>query len=61
MRYSLYLKLRMYSIKVPVSRSIKLTRRSVTQGDDGYNNSNPREYLIVEADYNSSLGLLVDM
>jgi hypothetical protein len=48
----------MYSISVPVSRSIRLTQRSVTTDDD---KSNPRQYLIAEADYDPSLGLLVDI
>jgi CRISPR-associated endonuclease/helicase Cas3 len=58
-RYMLYLKLRMYSINVPVIKSIKLAHRSVNVGDD--DNNNPKEYLIAEADYDSTLGLLVDM
>jgi CRISPR-associated endonuclease/helicase Cas3 len=57
-RHSLYLQLRMYSISVPISRSIKLTQRSVTTDDD---RSNPRQYLIAQADYDPSLGLLVDI
>jgi CRISPR-associated endonuclease/helicase Cas3 len=61
-RYNLYLKLRMYSINVPVSKSIKLKHRSVALGDNGNgSNSNSREYLIAEADYDSTLGLLIDM
>lgn len=52
----------MYSINVPVSRSIKLTHRSVTVGDDSDDDgSNPRDYLIAEADYESTLGLLVEI
>jgi hypothetical protein len=54
----------MYSISVLLSRSIILTQRSVTADDDDDNGddnkSNPREYLIVEADYDPVLGLLVD-
>lgn len=56
----LYLQLRMYSINVPVIKSIRLTHRSVNVGDDDSKN-NPKEYLIAEADYDSTLGLLVDM
>jgi hypothetical protein len=55
----LYLELRMYSINVPVIKSIRLTHRSVDVGNDDDNNA--REYLIAEADYDSTLGLLVDM
>jgi hypothetical protein len=55
-RYSLYLKLRMYSINVPVSRSIKLTHKSVAVSKDDDYSSNPRKYLIAEADYDSTLG-----
>ena len=52
----------MYSINVPVSRSIKLTHRSVAAGDDSDGNgSNPRDYLIAEAYYDSILGLLVEI
>jgi hypothetical protein len=50
----------MYSINVPVIKSIRLTHRSVNVGDDDSKN-NPKEYLIAEADYDSTLGLLVDM
>jgi hypothetical protein len=50
----------MYSINVSVSRSIKLTHRSVSVGKDDDYSSNPREYIIAEADYDSTLGLLVD-
>jgi hypothetical protein len=32
-RHNLYLQLRMYSINVPVSRSVRLTQRSVTTDD----------------------------
>ena len=61
-RYNLFLELRMYSINVPVTRSIKFTHRSVNVGDDSDGNgSNPREYLIAEADYDPTLGLLVDI
>jgi hypothetical protein len=49
----------MYSINVPVLKSIKLTHRSVNVSDD--DNNNPKEYLIAEADYVSTLELLVDM
>jgi hypothetical protein len=52
----LYLQLRMYSINVPVIKSIKLTHRSVNVSDD--DNNNPKEYLIAEADYDFTLGLL---
>jgi hypothetical protein len=58
-RYMLYLKLRMYSINVPVIKSIKLAHRSVNVGENDGNN--PKEYLVAEADYDSTLGLLVDM
>jgi hypothetical protein len=40
---------------MPVIKSIRLTHRSVNVGDD----DNP--YLIDEADYDSTLELLVDM
>ena len=61
-RHSLYLKLRMYSISVPVSRSIKLTQRSVVVDENiDDNSSKSREYLIAEADYDPALGLLVDI
>jgi len=59
-RYMLYLQLRMYSINVPVIKSIRLTHRTIDVGDDDSKN-NPKEYLIAEADYDSTLGLLVDM
>jgi CRISPR-associated endonuclease/helicase Cas3 len=61
-RYDLFFRLRMYSINVPVSRSIKLTHRSVPIVRD-YDDpkSSPRDYLIVEADYDPTLGLLVDL
>jgi hypothetical protein len=43
-------------VRVP----LKLTHRSVNVGDDDDNN-NPKEYLIAEADYDSTLGLLIEM
>ena len=43
-RYMLYLMLRMFSISVPVIKSIKLAHRSVNIGDGDGNN--PKEYLI---------------
>jgi len=49
----------MFSINVPVIKSTKLAHRSVNVSDDDGNN--PKEYLIAEADYDSTLGLLVDM
>ena len=61
-RYDLYLKLRMNSINLPVSRLVKLTHRSVSiarYNEDSKSSS--RDYLIVEADYDSTLGLLVDI
>jgi hypothetical protein len=42
----------MYSINVPLVKSANFTRRS---GDDD------REYLIVEADYDPKLGLLLNL
>lgn len=42
---------------MPVIKSIKLTHRFVNVGDG--DDDNP--YLIAEADYDSTLGLLVDM
>jgi hypothetical protein len=42
--------LSMYSINVPVIKSVKFTHRF--GGDD-------REYVIVESDYDPSLGLLI--
>ena len=61
-RYSLFVQLRMYSINVPVSRSIKLVHRSVIEDDHTESsNGTPREYLLADADYDSTLGLLVDI
>jgi hypothetical protein len=44
--------IRMYSINVPVIKSVNFTHKF---GDDD------REYVIVEADYDPSLGLLIDL
>lgn len=51
-RFELQLMIRMYSINVPVIESVNFTNRS---GNDD------REYLIVEADYDPVLGLLIDL
>ena len=45
-------RIRMYSINVPVIKSVNFTNR--TGNDD-------REYIIVEADYDPVLGLLIDL
>ena len=44
--------IRMYSINVPVIKSVNFAHRF---GDDD------REYVIVESDYDTSLGLLIDL
>jgi hypothetical protein len=51
-KLELQLQIRMYSINVPVIRSVNFTHKF---GDSD------REYLIVEADYDPALGLLISL
>ena len=55
-RTQLYRQIRLYSINVPLTSSTKLT-----QMESKHNSHNNMKYLIVEADYDKDIGLMIDL